>query len=333
MDLEKLFYNLSSLLYRTPYAVICTFVLLSIFFFRSELKSLAGIWKIYFVCPELKPRYQRQPSSSTFSFVTESDEMDNFIESLIALCQNTLVCENVFVSLVRKEGKDIILSSGKYNAYVDVLQSMCKYVLANQRTIKMDDSSTDDFFKNDICTTNKLTTQWRSIISTPIFSNTGAIQGVISAVNRKSPSNEKSSFSFFDEELLKAAAVTIGRALSKSDACNEAIRASRKASALLSIVRARTSDQSIENILNITIEAAYDLLLPERVTVYLCDHRKEEAWICVSKDNIEGLAVRFGQGVAGTVAATGKTIRVENAYEDPRFLPDVDLSTGFKTKS
>jgi putative ABC transport system ATP-binding protein len=45
--------------------------------------------------------------------------------------------------------------------------------------------------------------------------------------------------------------------------------------------------------------------------------------------------IRFpvGSGIAGTVAETGESIRIDDAYADPRFNPDVDRLTGFRTRS
>ena len=45
--------------------------------------------------------------------------------------------------------------------------------------------------------------------------------------------------------------------------------------------------------------------------------------------------IRFpvGSGIAGAVAETGKSIRIDDAYADPRFNQDVDRQTGFRTRS
>jgi Nif-specific regulatory protein len=40
-----------------------------------------------------------------------------------------------------------------------------------------------------------------------------------------------------------------------------------------------------------------------------------------------------GQGIAGTVAQTGKTINVTDAATDPRFYPAIDRATGYRTRT
>ena len=41
----------------------------------------------------------------------------------------------------------------------------------------------------------------------------------------------------------------------------------------------------------------------------------------------------MGKGIAGTVAATGETVIVHDAWADPRFDPSVDRRSGFRTRS
>jgi signal transduction histidine kinase len=50
-------------------------------------------------------------------------------------------------------------------------------------------------------------------------------------------------------------------------------------------------------------------------------------------DELERLVVRAGRGIAGHVAATGKSVRLADAYEDPRFDRSVDAATGYRTRS
>ena len=50
--------------------------------------------------------------------------------------------------------------------------------------------------------------------------------------------------------------------------------------------------------------AAYDLLLCERISVYICDRENNELWLAVCEDNLEGMVLPMGGGIAGSVAAT-----------------------------
>ena len=50
-------------------------------------------------------------------------------------------------------------------------------------------------------------------------------------------------------------------------------------------------------------------------------------------EGVKHLTLAMGQGVLGEVAATGKTLRVDDARRDPRFDSSIDQQTGFVTKS
>jgi hypothetical protein len=43
--------------------------------------------------------------------------------------------------------------------------------------------------------------------------------------------------------------------------------------------------------------------------------------------------VNIGQGIAGTVAETGKRLQIDDAYNDERFDPATDRATGFRTRN
>ena len=51
-------------------------------------------------------------------------------------------------------------------------------------------------------------------------------------------------------------------------------------------------------------------------------------WVAEGAKNIR---VPLGEGIAGTVAATGETINIPDAYSDPRFSSSFDKATGYRT--
>ena len=52
-----------------------------------------------------------------------------------------------------------------------------------------------------------------------------------------------------------------------------------------------------------------------------------------ASEEVRRLTLSMGQGVLGTVAATGRTIRVDNVNQDTRFDASADQKSGFVTKS
>jgi GAF domain-containing protein len=67
----------------------------------------------------------------------------------------------------------------------------------------------------------------------------------------------------------------------------------------------------------------------------LVDASAGELVMRISQD-LEGgpeLRIPLGTGIAGAAAASGETIRIDDAYTDERFNPEVDRRTGFRTRS
>ena len=50
-------------------------------------------------------------------------------------------------------------------------------------------------------------------------------------------------------------------------------------------------------------------------------------------EGVMHLSLAVGQGILGTVAVTGRALKVDDVGRDPRFDPSIDRRTGFTTKS
>jgi len=70
-----------------------------------------------------------------------------------------------------------------------------------------------------------------------------------------------------------------------------------------------------------------------RGTVFLVDQERNEIWSLVGL-GLEQHVIRLpaDRGIAGWVAREGCAVRLDNAYDDPRFEPDIDRKLGFKTR-
>jgi putative ABC transport system ATP-binding protein len=78
------------------------------------------------------------------------------------------------------------------------------------------------------------------------------------------------------------------------------------------------------------------ILDAERASLFLVDRDREELWLTVAREADETVAelrVPMATGIAGHAARTGETVRIDDAYGDPRFNPDMDRRTGFRTRS
>lgn len=84
--------------------------------------------------------------------------------------------------------------------------------------------------------------------------------------------------------------------------------------------------QANDNIISETCR----ILNCDRSTIFTLDAESQELVLCVA-EGAKNIRVPVGQGIAGTVAATGETINIADAYADPRFSSAADKATGYRT--
>jgi putative ABC transport system ATP-binding protein len=91
----------------------------------------------------------------------------------------------------------------------------------------------------------------------------------------------------------------------------------------------------LEQSLRVFTRRVGDLLNAERASLFLVDREREQLVLTVSQDAPRGGTIRIplGSGIAGAAATTGRAVRVADAYADPRFNPEVDRTTNFRTRS
>ena len=89
----------------------------------------------------------------------------------------------------------------------------------------------------------------------------------------------------------------------------------------------------LDELLGLILAAAREGVEAERGTVYVLSQDGKEIWSKVLSGD-ESLEIRLplGQGISGTVAETGETIRIDDAYEDERFDRSWDDATGYRTR-
>lgn len=94
---------------------------------------------------------------------------------------------------------------------------------------------------------------------------------------------------------------------------------------------------SFRELLNSITEVARRLFNAAACSMALIDEDEEELIFYVTAgagaDEVRGIRVPMGQGIAGYVATTGQAIAIEDVSADPRFARDVAESTGYVPRS
>jgi Nif-specific regulatory protein len=105
-----------------------------------------------------------------------------------------------------------------------------------------------------------------------------------------------------------------------------------KLRAVLNICRRMSAITDLASLQTLITQEAKELLQADRVSIFLFDRDHCELWSAISE---EGRIMRFDArlGIAGAVAMTGQTINAADAYEHPLFYKEVDIETGYRTRT
>ncbi|MEL6545209.1 MAG: sigma-54-dependent Fis family transcriptional regulator [Myxococcota bacterium] len=87
-------------------------------------------------------------------------------------------------------------------------------------------------------------------------------------------------------------------------------------------------------ILGAIIDFVRKTLGAQRGTLFLWDRRQRELFSRIADlPELSEIRIPEGSGIAGAAFRERQIIRVADAYKDPRFNPEVDLQTGYRTRS
>lgn len=114
----------------------------------------------------------------------------------------------------------------------------------------------------------------------------------------------------------------------------ELAREHRIAAALREVGLALGTTLDQEELLELILHRITDAVEADRATLYLLDEARGELVArIIQGDEVRAIRLKRGQGIAGQVAETGKAILVRDAYQDPRFNPESDMTSGYRTRS
>ena len=167
------------------------------------------------------------------------------------------------------------------------------------------------------------------IACAPLTNRRGEVLGVLQVLNKTA-----GPFTPEDEEVLRLLAAQSGLALAGVQLYDGLRTTLDRLSRLMKVSAAVSSELDLDTLLGVISHTTSHLLQAERSTVFLADRAKGELWSRLA-EGIERSEIRIplATGIAGAVASTGTTIRIDDAYTDTRFNPEVDKRTGFQTRN
>jgi HD-GYP domain-containing protein (c-di-GMP phosphodiesterase class II) len=105
----------------------------------------------------------------------------------------------------------------------------------------------------------------------------------------------------------------------------------QKLQSILEVAKAMTAERQVLRLLGLVNDAAARVAEADRCSIFVVDREKGELWTPVAHGTGE-IRIPLGAGIAGAVAIGGAVVSIPDAYADPRFNPQVDAATGYRTR-
>ncbi|KAF0689052.1 Aste57867_19467 [Aphanomyces stellatus] len=180
----------------------------------------------------------------------------------------------------------------------------------------------------------------------PLFDSSDAATRTVFAVIQVLSAPE--TLSVYDVELLQRVGPILSQCLRKSIEYHDIVLSQRTQAALLHIVSASSTEETILKLIQRVINAASHIVRSERVTLFLLDWPRKELWSLNSSFRHTSLRLGLDSNLLGRAARTGTLIllvgihpnprpghiiNIKDAAHDPRFHPSVDArgATGVKS--
>ena len=169
----------------------------------------------------------------------------------------------------------------------------------------------------------------RNILCVPIRNKKREVIGVTQALNKR-----EGAFDAEDKHLLEALSSQAAAALENARLFEKVERAQREETMLLDVLSLIASEIHLDPLLAKIVIAATQLLGADRGSLFLYDPVRNELYSRIA-GGLAASPIRFpaNAGIAGECFTLGKPISIDEAYGDPRFNPDVDKGTGYRTRN
>ncbi len=169
----------------------------------------------------------------------------------------------------------------------------------------------------------------RTILCMPMRNREGKILGVFQVLNKRD-----GVFTHADEEMLDAFSAQAAIAVQNTMLNEELRKRIETSEILLNVMHEVASELEIDPLLKAIVEQTSEAMNAERCTLFLVDPKTGGLWSKVAQgEEMNEIRVPRGKGIAGHVALSGETVNIPDAYADPRFNPDVDRRTGYRTRT
>jgi HD-GYP domain-containing protein (c-di-GMP phosphodiesterase class II) len=108
----------------------------------------------------------------------------------------------------------------------------------------------------------------------------------------------------------------------------------QKLQRLLWVAKSLGAERDVDRLLVSILDEAQDVISADRCSLFIVDRERRELWSKIAHGMGAGeIRIPLGKGIAGQCAETCQVIHITDPYSDPRFNPEVDRMSGYRTTS
>lgn len=285
--------------------------------------------QLFFLITELVRRTSALVDISTR--VSDTLSLDLLFSRLIEVVTETLNVERSSLFLYDPDTKELfsrvmqgdVMGEVRFPADLGIAGS----VFTGGEGEIIPDAYADARFNREVDTKTGYRT--RNILCVPIRNKKREVIGVTQALNKR-----EGEFDAEDQRLLEALSSHVAAALENARLFEKVERTQREEAVLLDVVSSIASEIHLDPLLEKILAAATQLLGADRGSLFLYDPSRNELYSRIA-GGLAASPLRFSAdaGIAGECFSTGAPISIDDAYHDPRFNPDVDKGTGYRTRN
>ncbi|XP_076440907.1 putative 3',5'-cyclic phosphodiesterase pde-5 isoform X2 [Babylonia areolata] len=225
--------------------------------------------------------------------------------------------------------------------------TVAAHVALSRETVRVSDLSKDERFPHGLgcdvdspsTTSTNTSSKVSAVLALPVYDAAGMILGVVEFYRFC-----HRPFTDEEEEVAMYMMLWSDMFLAYTEMHSSLTRQKKLNDFLLAVTKSIFQDISMDSVIMKIMSFAQKLVSADRASIFLLDQDSRELYASVF-DVGSGAAgpvvparhkeIRFpmDKGVAGHVATTGEILNIPDAYADDRFNRDVDLQTGYRTKT
>ncbi|KAL4235697.1 hypothetical protein ACF0H5_004090 [Mactra antiquata] len=212
--------------------------------------------------------------------------------------------------------------------------TLAGYVASTAETVRTGDILADDRFHGGLAVGGE---KCQSVMGLPVIKGDGTFTGVIEVYRNVGGG----IFTLEDEEVAISMVMWADVCVEYVEMYNCMTRQRKLNDFLLAVTKSIFQDiVSMDTVIMKIMNYAKKLVNADRASLFLVDTSTNELYARIFDtgkvdEKLPSKEIRFpiDKGVAGHVASTGEVLNIADAYTDRRFNREVDMQTGYRTKS